>query len=120
MAGKIRKKNGENMIEYLQNGPIMPSCESKVVQNDEFLSKLEQKLILLSEKYGLGEVLFREKNPLNNNSFASFYIRAPKTWSNQEIFDVWDLISDEVDAFAAKEGYDNLMEVCNVAVSDRY
>ena len=65
-------------------------------------------------------VLFREKNPLNNNSFASFYIRAPKTWSNQEIFDVWDLISDEIDAFAAKEGHDNLMEVCNVAVSDRY
>jgi hypothetical protein len=108
------------MLEHLQKGTIMPSSESKVVQNDEFLSKLEQKLIKLSSKYGLGEILFREKNPLNNDSFASFYIRAPKTWSNQEIFDVWDLISDEVDEFAAKEGHDNLMEICNVAVSDRY
>lgn len=102
------------------NGPIMPSCESKVVQNDEFLSKLEKELIILSAKYGLGEVLFMEKNPLNNDSFASFYIRAPKSWSNQKIFDVWDLISDEVDDFAAKEGCDNLMEICNVAVSERY
>jgi hypothetical protein len=57
---------------------------------------------------------------LNNDSFASFYIRAPKSWSNQEIFDVWDLISEEVDEFAAKEGHDNLMEICNVAISERY
>nr|WP_295001296.1 hypothetical protein [uncultured Methanobrevibacter sp.] len=49
------------MIKHLQNGPIMPSSESKVVQNDAFLTKLEQKLILLSAKYGLGEVLFMEK-----------------------------------------------------------
>lgn len=110
----------KKMLKHLINGPIMPSYESEVVQNDEFLSKLEKKLILLSAKYGLGEVLFREKNPLNNDSFASFYIRAPKSWSNQKIFDVWDLISDEVDEFAAKEGHDNLMEICNVAVSDRY
>lgn len=108
------------MLKHLINGPIMPSGESEVVQNDEFLSKLEKKLILLSAKYGLGEVLFMEKNPLNNDSFASFYIRAPKSWSNQKIFEVWDLISDEVDEFAAKEGHDNLMEICNVAVSDRY
>lgn len=108
------------MLRHLQNGPIMPSSESKVVQNDEFLSKLEKELIVLSAKYGLGEVLFMEENPLNIDSLASFYIRAPKTWSNQEIFDVWDLISDEVDAFAAKEGCNNLMEICNVAVSDRY
>jgi len=108
------------MLKHLINGPIMPSYESEVVQNDEFLSKLEKKLILLSKKYGLGEVLFMEKNPLNNDSFASFYIRAPKSWSNQEIFNVWDLISEEVDEFAAKEGHDNLMEICNVAVSERY
>ena len=43
---------GETMIKYMQNGPIMPSCESTVVQNDEFLCKLEQKLIHLSAKYG--------------------------------------------------------------------
>lgn len=108
------------MLRHLQNGPIMSSSESKVVQNDEFLSKLEKELIVLSAKYGLGEVLFMEENPLNIDSLASFYIRAPKTWSNQEIFDVWDLISDEVDAFAEKEGCNNLMEICNVAVSDRY
>ena len=108
------------MIEHLQNGPIMPSSESEVVQNDAFLTKLEQKLILLSAKYGLGEVLFMEKNPLNNDSLASFYIRAPKSWSNQKMFDVWNLISHEVDDFAAKEGHDNLMEICGVVVSDRY
>ncbi len=49
------------MLRHELNGPIMPSRESKVVQNDEFLTKLEQKLIHLSDKYGLGEVLFREK-----------------------------------------------------------
>ena len=54
------------MLEHLQNGPIMPSSESKVVQNDEFLSKLEQKLIKLSSKYGLGEILFREKKKMLN------------------------------------------------------
>ena len=49
------------MIRCDCNGKIMLSCESKVVQNDEFLFKLEKKLITLSEKYGLGEVLFMEK-----------------------------------------------------------
>ena len=49
------------MLKHLINGPIMPSCESEVVQNDEFLSKLEKKLIFLSKKYELGEVLFMEK-----------------------------------------------------------
>lgn len=67
------------------NGTIMLSSESEIVKNNEFLSKLEQKLIDLSARYGLGDVLFREKNPLNNNSSNSFYIRAPKTWSNQKI-----------------------------------
>lgn len=108
------------MLEHLQNGPIMPSSESKVVQNDEFLSKLEQKLIKLSSKYGLGEILFREKNPLNNNSSNSFYIRAPKNWSNQEIFNVWEPISDEVHDFAKKEGVETLSEICSIIVSDRY
>ena len=37
---------GETMIKYMQNGPIMSSY-------DEFLCKLEQKLIHLSAKYGL-------------------------------------------------------------------
>ena len=69
------------------NGKIMPSSESEVVRNDTFLSKLEKEVMVLSAKYGLGEVLFRERNPLNNNSSNSFYIRAPKNWSNQQIFD---------------------------------
>ena len=111
---------GEKMLRHELNGPIMPSCESEVVRNDEFLTKLEQKLIYLSAKYGLGEVLFREKNPLNNNSSNSFYIRAPKTWSNQKIFDVWEPISNEVHAFAKKEGIETLAEICSVIVSDRF
>ena len=110
----------KTMILHELNGPIMPSCESSVVQNDAFLSKLEKELIVISAKYGLGEVLFREKNPLNINSSNSFYIRAPKTWSNQEIFDVWEPISDEVHAFAKNEGVETLAEICSVIVSDRY
>ena len=108
------------MLSPELNGPIMPSSESKVVQNDQFLSKLEQELISLSAKYGLGELLFMEKNPLNNDSLASFYIRAPKEWSNEEIFKVWFEISDKVDIFVANEGIEVLSEICSVAVSNRY
>ncbi len=102
------------------NGKIMPSSESEVVRNDTFLSKLEKEVMVLSAKYGLGEVLFRERNPLNNNSSNSFYIRAPKNWSNQQIFDVWEPISNEVHAFAKKEGIETLAEICHVIVSNRY
>lgn len=108
------------MLKHRLNGQIMPSCESKTVQNDEFLSKLEQKLKSLSAEYGLGEVLFMEKNPLNIDSMPAFYIRAPKSCSNQEIFDVWDPISDEAHAFAKQEGVETLAEICGVIVSDRY
>ena len=102
------------------NGTIMLSSESETVKNDIFLSKLERKLHMLSQKYGLGEVLFMERNPLNNNSSNSFCIRAPKNWSNQKIFDVWEPISNEVHAFAKKEGIETLSEICHVIVSDRY
>ena len=108
------------MIRNDCNGKIMLSCESEIVQNDEFLSKLEKKLITLSKKYGLGEVLFMEKNPDNYNSSNSFCIRAPKTWTNQQIFDVWDPITDEVYEFADAEGIESLAEICAVIVSDRY
>lgn len=108
------------MLKHLLNGPIMPSCDSQVVQNDEFLSKLESKLIELSEKYGLGEVLFMEKNPLNIDSMAAFYIRSPKNWSSEKTFDIWEKISDEVDIFTKKEGVKILSEICSVIVSDRY
>ena len=113
-------KKVDIMLQSDCNGPIMPSCESETVQNDEFLSKLEQKLIALSAEYGLGEVLFREKNPRNINSMQSFYIRAPKSWSNQQMFDVWGPISDEAHAFAKQEGVETLTEICGVIVSDRY
>ena len=102
------------------NGTIMLASESEVVRNDIFLSKLERKVISLSDKYGLGEVLFREKNPLNNNSSNSFIIKAPKEWSNQMIFDVWEPISYEVHDFAKSEGIDVLAEICFVIVSNRY
>ena len=114
------KKTVDKMLRCDCNGKIMPSCESEVVQNDEFLSKLEKKLITLSEKYGLGEVLFMEKNPLNDNSSNAFCIRAPKTWTNQQIFDVWGPISDESREFANAEGVETLAEICSVIVSDRY
>lgn len=102
------------------NGPIMPSCESEIIKNDVFLSKLEKKIISLSAKYGLGEVMFREKNPLNNNSSNTFIITAPKEWTYERIFDVWEPISFEVHDFAAKEGIPLLSEICHVSVSNRY
>lgn len=108
------------MIRSDCNGTLMLSSESTVVKNDEFLSKLEKKVISLSDKYGLGEVLFMEKNPRNDNSSNSFIIRVPKEWSNQMIFDVWDPIIDEVYAFAWDEGVDVLAEICSIIVSNRY
>lgn len=108
------------MIRSDCNGTLMLSSESNVVKNDAFLSKLEKKVIALSNKYGLGEVLFMERNPLNDNSSNSFIIRAPEEWSDQRIFDVWDPISDEVYAFARSEGVDVLAEICSIIVSNRY
>ena len=102
------------------NGTLMLSSESKVVKNDIFLTKLEKKVISLSDKYGLGEVLFMERNPKNNNSSNSFIIRAPEEWSNQRIFDVWEPISDEIDEFTKNEGIKLLSEICSVIVSNRY
>ena len=113
-------KKGENVLIHELNGPIMPSSESIIVKNDVFLSKLENELIILSKKYGLGEVLFMEKNPLNRDSVQSFYIRAPTEWSSEKMFDVWGQIADETHAFAKKEGIDLLSEICHVAVSKRY
>ena len=118
---KVRKiKKGEKMIRRDCNGTLMLSSESTVVKNDEFLSKLEKKVISLSDKYGLGEVLFMERNPRNDNSSNSFIIRAPEEWSDQRIFDVWDPISDEVYTFARSEGVDVLAEICSIIVSNRY
>lgn len=102
------------------NGTLMLSSESEFVKNDAFLSKLEKKVISLSDKYGLGEVLFMEKNPRNNNSSDAFIIKAPKEWSNQRIFEVWEPISKEVHDFAKKEGITLLSEICFVIVSNRY
>ena len=45
------------------NGTLMYASESEIIRNDAFLSKLEQKLITLSDKYGLGDILFIERNP---------------------------------------------------------
>ena len=61
-----------------------------------------------------------EKNPLNDNSPNAFCIRAPKTWTNQQIFDVWGSISEESREFANAEGVETLAEICSVIVSDRY
>lgn len=102
------------------NGTLMFSSESEVVRNDAFLSKLEKKLITLSDKYGLGDLLFIERNRRNNNSFNAFIIQAPEEWSNQMMFDVWDPISDEVEDFAKDEGIECLAEICTVIVSNLY
>lgn len=108
------------MLRCDQNGPIMPSHKSNIVKNDIFLSKLEKELIFLSKKYGLGEVLFMEKNPLNIDSFHSFYISAPEDWSNKKIFAVWDKVTLEAIGFAKKEGVETLSEICGIIVSNRY
>ncbi|MBQ6099990.1 hypothetical protein [Methanobrevibacter sp.] len=102
------------------NGTVMLSSESEVVKNNVAYSQLEKYLITLSAKYGLGEVLFRERNPRNNNSTDSFYIRAPKDWSIKKIFEVWDCIIEDSDEFIESRGYDSELELCDIVVSGRY
>ena len=124
MAGKIEIfpnwKKVKNMLRSDCNGTLMFPSESKTIKNDAFLSKLEKKVVSLSEKYGLGEVLFMERNPRNINSSDTFISRAPDDWSSEMIFDVWEPIAFEVHDFARKEGIKNLSEICHVSVSNRY
>ena len=108
------------MIHSNCNGTVMLSSESEVVKNSIVYSELEKYLISLSAKYGLGEVLFREKNPKNNNSTDSFYIRAPKNWSIEKIFDVWDCVIEESHAFLEANDYEEEMGICGIVVSKRY
>lgn len=108
------------MIHQNCNGTIMLSSESEVVKNTNVYSVLEPFLITLSAKYGLGEVLFREKNPRNNNSTDSFYIRAPKEWSNETLFEVWDRIIEESHAFLEDNNLESEMGICGIVVSQRY
>lgn len=98
----------------------MLSSESDVVENNAAYSRLEKFLISLSAKYGLGEVLFREKNPRNNNSTDSFYIRSPKEWSLDKEFEVGDLVVEESQAFIEKENIESEIGLCCVIVSSRY
>lgn len=113
-------KRGVVMIYKGCNGTVMLSSESEVVKNNVAYSQLEKYLISLSAKYGLGEVLFRERNPRNNNSTDSFYIRAPKDWSIEKTFEVWDCIIEDSDEFIESRGYDSELELCDIVVSDRY
>ena len=108
------------MIYQGCNGTVMLSCESEVVRNNFAYSKLERFLIDLSAKYGLGEVLFRERNPKNNNSTDSFYIRSPKEWSLDKEFKVGDLVVAESQAFIEKENIESEIGLCCVVVSSRY
>lgn len=102
------------------NGTIMLSSESEVVRNNFAYCELEKYLITLSGKYGLGEVLFRERNPRNNNSTDSFYIRSPKDWSIKKTFEVWDCIIEDSNKFIESHGYESELELCDIVVSDRY
>ena len=108
------------MIHQNCNGTVMLSSESEVVKNSIVYSKLEKHLIWLSAKYGLGEVLFREKNPRNNNSTDSFYIRAPNDWSSKKLFDVWDCIIKESHEFLEDNDLESEMGICGIVVSQRY
>ena len=116
----VVSKRGVNLIRSDCNGTIMLSCESEVVRNSKALSSLEKHLIELSAKYGLGEVLFRERNPRNNNSINSFYIRCPKDWSIEKEFAIWDCILEESQAFIEKEGIDSELGLCGISVNSRY
>ncbi|MBE6490976.1 MAG: hypothetical protein E7Z83_08990 [Methanobrevibacter sp.] len=102
------------------NGTMMISSESEVVQNNFAYKQLERFLISLSAKYGLDEVLFLEKNPKNNNATDSFYIRAPKDWSVEQIFEVWDCVLDESEEFIQSQGLDSELDMCGISVSNKY
>lgn len=108
------------MIYQGCNGTMMLSSESEVVRNNFAYSQLEKFLITLSAKYGLGEVLFLEKNPKNNNATDSFYIRAPKDWSVEQIFEVWDCVLDESEDFIQAHDFDSELDLCGISVSNKY
>lgn len=68
------------------------------------LTKIRLYLIVLSEKYGLGEVSFKPFNKHDWDSMDSFYIEAPKDWPYEKTSKIWDeLIKDSV-KYAEKEG----------------
>ena len=63
---------------------------------------------------------FLEKNPKNNNATDSFYIRAPKEWSVERIFEVGDCVLDESEEFIESHGLDSELDMCGISVSKRY
>lgn len=108
------------MIYQNCNGTYMLSSESEVVRNSIALSDLEKFLIGLSNKYGLGEVLFRERNPRNNNSTNAFCIRVSKDLSVDQVFDIWDIIIEDSNDFIEKMGYTDDLMLCGVSVTQRF
>lgn len=102
------------------NGTLMLSSESEVVRNSAALSGLEEFLRSLSPKYGLGELLFMERNPSNNNSTDAFYLRAPSNWSLDKLFDVWYSVLDESNVFIEKHGFSEELMLCGISVTQRY
>ena len=74
----------------------------------------------MSAKYGLGEVLFRERNTKNNNSNDSFYIRVPKDWPTENVFEIWDCVLEESHAFLEENNLEYEMGICGISVSQRY
>ena len=68
----------------------------------------------------MGEILFLEKNPKNNNATDSFYIRAPKDWSVEQIFEVWDCVLDESEDFIQAHDFDFELDLCGISVSNKY
>lgn len=108
------------MIYQNCNGTYMLSSESEVVRNSVALSDVEKFLMGLSDKYDLGEVLFKERNPKNNNSFDSFYIRVSKDLSVDQVFDIGDIIVKDAYEYIEKMGYIDEFMLCGVSVTQRF
>lgn len=61
-----------------------------------------------------------ERNPKNNNSTDSFYIRSPKVLSVKKEFEVWDCVIQESHAFLEEHDLEDAIGICGIAVSSRY
>ena len=84
-------------------------------KNAEELTKHNDCLIDLSEKYGLGEIFFEEEN---YNQLNCFFIKAPKSWSTEKVRRIWRKVEKESKEFAEKEDILPVYRITQIVVEN--
>ena len=84
-------------------------------KNVEEFTKFKDCLIDLSEKYGLGEIFFEEEN---YNQLNCFFIKAPKSWSTEEVRKIWRKVEKESKEFAEKEDILPVYRITHIVVEN--